>query len=149
MSVNTEIKRYPIIEGWLNMDMEDPHLVGNRCKSCGDFYFPETWVCRNPGCMGKELEKVLFGTRGKLWSFTLNGYEPPKPYVSPGGKFEPYAILVVELPEEKLMIMGPLADGCNYEDLKIGMDMEMILEPLYQDEDGNECIVWKWKPAGS
>jgi uncharacterized OB-fold protein len=137
--------RVPIIKGWLNMDMDDPHLIGNRCKSCGEYYFPKAWICRNPGCISKDLEEVFLSRRGKVWSYTLNCYPPPPPYV-PMDKFVPYAIVVVDLPEEKLMVMGPLADGCEYEDLEIGMDMEMIFEALYRDDEGNEHIIWKWRP---
>jgi uncharacterized OB-fold protein len=54
---------------------------------------------------------------------------------------------VVELPKEKLMIMGPLADGCNYSEIKIGMEMEMVFETLQPDDAGRKQIIWKWKPA--
>ena len=141
----TETKRISVIEGWFTMDLEEPHLIGNRCKLCGDYFFPKTFQCRNPHCRGKELEEVALSRQGKLWSFTNNYYQPPAPYVSPD-PFEPYAIAVVELPMEKLMVIGQLANGYDYEKLAIGMDMELIVESLYEDNLGNEHIIWKWKP---
>jgi uncharacterized OB-fold protein len=145
MNADPSSQRIPIIEDWLNIDMDDPHIIGNRCNSCGEYYFPRAWICRNPGCTRKDLTDVPMSTVGKVWSFTLNYYEPPPPYV-PVGEFKPYAIVVAELLKEKLMVMGPLADGYDYDKLTIGMSVEMILEPLYRDAQGNEVIIWKWKP---
>lgn len=141
----TETKRIPVIEGWFTVDLEEPHLIGNRCKLCGDYFFPKALICRNPHCRGSELEEVALSREGKLWSFTNNYYQPPAPYVSQD-PFEPYAIVVVELPKEKLMIMGQLAKGYDYAKLKIGMNMELIVELLYEDNNRNSHIVWKWKP---
>jgi uncharacterized protein len=145
MNTDPSSQRIPIIEDWLSIDVNDPHIIGNRCSSCGEYYFPKAWICRNPECGRRDLKDVSMSTAGKIWSFTLNYYEPPPPYV-PVGEFKPYAIVVAELLKEKLMVMGPLADGYEYEKLRIGMDVEMILEPLYHDAQGNEVIVWKWKP---
>jgi len=140
--------RIPVIKSWINMEKEDYHLIGNRCKLCGEVFFPKAWICRNPGCSSDKLEDIPISKRGTIWSHTLNYYEPPAPY-KPLKEFEPYAIMVVELPKEKLMIMGPLADGCDYEKIKIGMEMEMVFEALQRDDAGQEQFIWKWKPAGS
>jgi len=139
------IKRVPVVEGWFTLDPEEPHLIGNRCKSCGDYFFPTASNCRNPHCRREELEEVKLSRKGKLWSFTNNYYQPPPPYVPPD-PFEPYAIAVVDLPEEKLMVMGQLAGGYDFEKLEIGMDMELIVEKLYDDDEGNEHVIWKWRP---
>jgi hypothetical protein len=139
-------QQIPVIDGWLHMDMGDPHLIGNRCRACGDFFFPKARLCRNPECGKMDLEDVLLSNRAKVWSFTLNYYQPPPPYV-PKGEFAPYGIVVAELVEEKLMIMAPLADHCEYEQLQFGMDVEMVFEPLYRDAEGNDHIIWKWKPV--
>lgn len=140
--------RIPVIKSWINLEKEDYYLIGNRCKQCGEFFFPKAWICRNPGCSSDKLEDIPISKRGTIWSHTLNYYKPPAPY-KPLKEFEPYAIVVVELPKEKLMIMGPLADGCDYEKIKIGMEMEMVFEALQRDDAGQEQFIWKWKPAGS
>jgi uncharacterized OB-fold protein len=138
--------RIPVIKGWIDMKTEDYHLIGNRCKVCGEHFFPKAWICRNPDCNFDKLEDIPISKRGTIWSHTLNFYEPPAPYVPPK-EFEPYATVVVELPKEKLMIMGPLADGCDYAEIKIGMEVEMIFETLHPDDEGKEQIIWKWKPV--
>ena len=122
-------KHISVIEGWFTTDVRDPRLVGNRCKSCGDYFFPKAFACRNPDCMQDNMEQVLLSNIGKLWSYTNNYYSPPPPYVPPS-PFVPYAVVVVELAEEKLMVMGQLADGYDFSTLEIGMHMELIIEPL-------------------
>jgi hypothetical protein len=32
-------------------------------------------------------------------------------------------------------------------DLKVGMTMELAIEPLYVDDDGEERTVYVWKPV--
>jgi uncharacterized OB-fold protein len=135
----------PAVEGWFDMDPDRPRLIGTRCGDCGTYYFPkETVYCRNPVCASTRLEEVRLSPRGRLWSFTNNCYAPPAPYVS-SDPFVPYAIAAVELEEEKLVVLGQV-DGAGVEDLEAGMEMELTLAPLFE-EDGREVIVWKWRPA--
>jgi len=138
--------RTPAVDGWFTMDERDPHLLGTRCKSCGTYHFPrETFFCRNPGCAGSELEELPLSSRGKLWSFTDNRYPPPPPYVA-GDPFEPYAIAAVELERERLVVLGQVVAGVGTDRLQAGMEMQLALEPLYED-DAQQVVVWKWKPA--
>ena len=83
--------------------------------------------------------------RGKVWSFTDNRYQPPPPYMSPD-PFEPYAIAAVELAEEKMVVLGQLAGGASVDALRVGQDVELVLETLYEDDD-NAYLVWKWQPT--
>lgn len=145
METIAEKKKVPVVAGWHTMDMEKPRLIGNRCKSCGDFFFPKVTSCRNPNCRSDELEEALLSTRGTLWSFTTNFYQPPPPYVSPD-PFVPYTVAVVDLPQEKLMVAGQVVKGFDPERLKVGMGMELVLENLYADDQGVEHVIWKWKP---
>jgi uncharacterized OB-fold protein len=138
--------RVPAIEGWFNMDLGAPHLLGSQCTSCKGFFFPkETMYCRNPSCEGTEFEEVPLSRTGKIWSFTNACYQPPEPYVSPD-PFVPYAIAAVELEREKMVVLGQVARGIDVGELKVGMDVELVLETLYEDED-SEYLVWKWKPV--
>lgn len=136
----------PAIEGWFTTGAE-PHLLGSRCKRCHTYFFPkESFFCKNPSCASDEFEEVELSRHGRVWSYTNGCYQPPAPYVSPD-PFVPYTIVAVELAEEKIIVLGQAALGLGVEDLKVGMEVELVLEPLYRDEDG-EHIVWKWKPAG-
>lgn len=139
-------KKIPVVEGWFNSETAKPYLLGNRCKSCGDYFFPKVISCRNPKCRGKEIAEIPLSTKGTLWSFTTNYYQPPAPYVSPQ-PFVPYTVAVVDLYKEKLMVAGQVAKGVEPETLKVGIEMELIMEALYEDADGTEHIIWKWKPV--
>jgi len=148
MDQTREKKKVPAIEGWFTMDFQVPHLIGTQCQSCQSLFFPkETKFCRNPNCAGTELKEVHLSHRGKLWSFTLNYYKAPPPFVA-AEPFVPYGSAVVELEKEKMMVLGQVAQGVDCSGLKIGMEMELVLEKLYEDEN-KEYLVWKWKPVGS
>jgi hypothetical protein len=137
--------RVPAIEGWFTTT-DAPALVGTRCGACGSFFFPpERALCRNPACVSAELEEVELSRRGKVWSFSVNHYAAPAPYV---GKdpFEPYTVVAVELVDEQMVVLGQLADDVDPAGLKIGDEVEVVVEPLFTDEDGNEHLVWKWRP---
>ena len=148
MEIRAEKKRIAAVEGWFTMDEKKPRLIGTRCKSCGDYFFPRAVNCRNPLCRAQEVEEVFLSRRGRIWSYTVNYYQPPAPYVPPD-PFIPYAVAAVELPEEKMLIQGQVVTGYDYSKLKIGMEMELVIEKLHDDEQGNEVVVWKWKPFNS
>jgi len=140
-------KRVPAVQGWFETDSDEPRLLGSRCKSCKTYFFPkESFYCKNPGCQGNEFEEVRLSRTGKLWSFTNNCYQPPAPYVSPD-PFKPYVVAAVELAEEKMVVLGQVVPEVDVSQLRAGMDMEMVIAKLFEDEE-NEYLVWKWKPAG-
>jgi uncharacterized OB-fold protein len=135
------------IEGWFTTDAE-PHLVGSRCKGCRSYFFPkESLYCRNPGCASSEFDEVELSRTGTVWSFTENCYKPPAPYMSPE-PFAPYTVAAVELAEEKMVVLGQVAAGVPASELKAGMSVELVVEPLYEDDD-TEYVVWKWKPIAA
>jgi uncharacterized protein len=134
------------VEGWFTIDPAAPALLGTRCTTCGTYFFPrESRFCRNPACDGTELEEVPLSRRGKVWSFTDNRYQPPPPYMSPD-PFVPYAIAAVELAEEKMVVLGQLAGGASVDALRVGQEVELVLETLYEDDE-NTYLVWKWQPV--
>ncbi len=138
--------RVAAIEGWFTLDADAPRLLGTRCRDCGTYYFPrENAFCRNPGCGGTDLDEVPLSNRGRVWSFTNNCYAPPAPYVATD-PFEPYAIAAVELEEEKMVVLGQVADGVGVDQLEAGMEMELALGTLFEDDE-NEYLVWKWQPT--
>ncbi len=139
--------RTPAVEGWFTDD-EEPRLLGTRCDACGSYFFPrETSFCRNPECASTELSLVPLSRRGRLWSFTDNRYAPPPPYVA-SDPFEPYAVAAVELEDEKMVVLGQIVPGVDVSTLEAGMDMELVVDKLYEDDE-NEYVVWKWRPAAA
>jgi uncharacterized OB-fold protein len=144
--MSAEKTRVPAVEGWFTLDAEKPQLLGSQCTSCKSFFFPkESLYCRNPACAGTEFADVPLSRTGKIWSFTNAGYQPPPPYI-PADPFVPFAIAAVELEEERMVVLGQVAAGVGVDQLKVGMQVELALETLYED-DATEYMVWKWKPV--
>jgi uncharacterized OB-fold protein len=134
------------IEGWYTMDTDKPALIGSQCAGCGTYFFPkQDQYCKNPVCDSSEFSDVELSRTGKIWSYTNNCYQPPEPYVSPD-PFKPYAIAAVELEKEQMTILGQVVEGVDVDQLKVGMEVELVLETLYQDEEADK-VIWKWKPV--
>jgi len=135
----------PVLDGWFTLD-EKPHLIGTQCTRCGTYYFPrQSLYCKNPACDGEQFEEVKLSRTGKVWSFTNACYQPPEPYVS-ADPFVPYTIAAVELEQEKMIVLGQVVEGVNVSDLKAGMEMELVLAPLSEDEHAVK-LTWKWQPV--
>jgi len=140
-------KQIPCLEGWFTMPPEEPQLIGTKCNSCGDYFFPRVDSCRNPHCSKiKPVEDVLLSRKGKLHSFTVNHYPPPifhKP-----DPFVPYSLGLIELPEG-IRVTSIIGEEYDQDNLKVGMDMEMTIDKLYEDKDGNEVVSWRFLPVSS
>lgn len=132
----------PVLPGSFTLDRNQPHLLGACCKACGTYYFPkQVSFCRNPACNGDAFDEVELSRSGKLWSWTDACYAPPEPFVA-ADPHEPFAIAAVELDKEKMVVLGAVVRGVSAAKLKLGMKMELKLEPL---TDGK--LTWKWSPA--
>ena len=133
------------VEGLFAETANGPRLLGSRCVTCSAPYFPKSPVCHNPECTESKIEDAEFGPTGKLWGFTFQVFPPPPPakYDEP---FKPYPMGFIDL-DDGLRVLGQV----SIEDMtKVAVDMpvEMIIAPLFTDEDGNEVVTWKFQPAG-
>ncbi|HEY7485545.1 MAG TPA: OB-fold domain-containing protein [Streptosporangiaceae bacterium] len=143
-------ERRPAVAGWFTTDPADVRLIGTRCTACGTPYFPRNELaCRNPGCTGpkdgSELAECRLSGRGRLWSYADARYQPPSPYV-PADPFVPYAVAAVELADERMVVLGQVVPEVGVDDLAVGMEMELTLGTLYEDDEA-EYLVWKWRPV--
>jgi uncharacterized protein len=142
----TQKTRVAALEGWFTLDEHTPHLLGSRCRACGTSYFPkQNRFCRNPACEGSEFDEVELSRRGKLWSCTNAAYAPPEPFVA-AEPYVPFAIAAVELEAERMVVLGQVVAGVGPEDLRVGQEMELVLDALSADADV-EKMIWKWKPV--
>jgi len=140
--------RVPAIDGWFTTD-DEPALLGNRCTTCGTVFFPKaSFFCRNPACAGEEFEETKLSRFGRIWSFTDAQYQPPPPYIPRSEDYQPFAIAAVELADEQMVVLGQVADGYTVADLQVGQQVELVVEELFSDGDG-EHVVWKWRPIGA
>jgi len=138
--------RVPAAEDWFTMDEAQPQLMGARGVESGSYFWPTGIATSgNPARPGEAREPALLSRRGRLWSWTTNHYAPPEPYVSPD-PFVPYTVCAVELEAEQMVVLGQLATGADAAQLEVGMSMELVLGPLYEDDE-HEYVVWQWAPA--
>ena len=135
----------PAVEGWFTTGTE-PRLIGSSCTTCGTVVFPRTQgFCRNPACDGSEFADTELSRRGTVWSYTDAQYQPPPPYIPSTDPYVPFALAAVELPEG-IVVLGQVADGYTVEDIKVGDEVELVVETLYADETG-ERTIWRWLPT--
>lgn len=144
MDVTSSPTAVPAIEGWFADIDGQAHLLGNKCTSCGTFTFPPTATfCPSPTCMGQDFHTVPLSHTGTVWSYTDAQYQPPPPYIAPSDPYQPFAIAAVELEAEGMVVMGQLAKGLGVDDVRVGAAVQLVIEPLYSDDD-HEYLVWKW-----
>jgi uncharacterized OB-fold protein len=129
----------------LRLDGPQPALVGNRCGACGEVYFPAARGCTR--CCGTQLAPFDLGHRGRLWSWTVQAFCPKPPYdgVENEADFQPYGVGYVEMAcgvkvESRLTLADPAR-------LRIGMAMDLVLEPYRRDADGTAMHTHAFAPA--
>ncbi len=139
----------PVAEGLFTWP-DAPHLVGGSCLHCGTTTFPTQAAC--PRCTRTTMREVALATRGTLWTWTIQGFEPKSPYAG-DGPFAPYGVGYVEL--------AALADGAaavlvesrltvaDPEELHIGDEVELVIVPFRHDADGRELVTFAFRPACS
>lgn len=120
---------------------EKAHLIGSKCLSCGELYFPRKKKGLCIHCQQRSLEDVLLSSKGKIVSFSVVVQSPA------GGFYKgpvPYAYGVVELPEGVELLS--LFTG-NLGELEVGMEVELVIEKLFDDDEGNEITTYKFIPT--
>ena len=114
-------------------------LVGFRCLDCGVTVFGPAIFCQ--ACTSVNLEAVEMSGKGALYSFTIVRV-PPAGW--PGTV--PYILGQVELTEGPHVLAEVI--GCEPEQLRIGMDMELGLQLVDTGDPSTDKMVYKWRPAG-
>ena len=135
--------RVPVAPGIFTWPSDEPRLIGSRCAACGIVTFPAQDSC--PGCASPEMAQHLLARRGRLWAWTTQEFPPPTPpYAGPtGDAFVPYGVGYVELGDE-VRVETRLT---STEDLRIGIDMELVLVPFRTDDNGNEVVSFAFRPV--
>lgn len=137
-------KPVPIADNLFTWPSDAPQLIGSRCLECDTFTFPLRGSC--PACCSEHVERILLPRRGVLWTWTIQAF-PPKspPYLgaSRPEDFQPYGVGYVQLGqttrvEGRLTVTDPAQ-------LRIGMQMEVVLLPLRIDEAGNEVVTYGFR----
>lgn len=135
-------KTVPIREGLLTLPLcplDQVRLIGSKCNNCGEVMFGETATCGH--CASDDTKQIALSNRGILWTYTIIRHRPPGDYKGPD-PFIPFGEGLVELPEG-IRVLSVI--DCDLDKLEIGMDLELVVEKLFQDEQGNDVIAFKFK----
>lgn len=137
--------RVPVAEGVFTWPSDDPQLIGSRCTACGIVTFPTQDSC--PRCASADMAEHLLARRGRLWAWTTQDFPPPSPpYAGPrGSSFVPFAVGYVELAGE-VKVESRLTET-DPQQLRPGVEMELVLVPFRTDDDGNEVVTFAFRPA--
>lgn len=140
-------KARPIAEGLFTWP-DAPRLLGGSCSECGTTTFPQQASC--PRCTATEMREVPLATRGRLWTWTVQGFEPKSPYAGEG-TFEPYGVGYVELAAEAEGASAVLVETRLTEHgddrLQIGDEMDLLFVPFRHDQDGQQLVTFAFRPA--
>ena len=115
---------------------EKPALIASRCPRCGEHFFPKRAICLACGQVG--LEEAYLTGPGKIWTFTVARMTPPGSLIE-----APYVVAQVELPE-KVIVTSVLSD-CDVDSVRVDMPVELVLEKVKQDEEGNDVVAFKFR----
>mgnify|MGYP006311641559 CR=1 FL=1 len=83
-----------------------------------------------------------------MWTWTIQGFPPKSPpyaITETPETFVPYGVGYVELPggvrvESRLTVNAP-------DRLEIGMPMELVIEKFMEDADGNDIMIFTFRPV--
>jgi len=131
---NIMAKRIPIREGLFTEGPDGGRLLANKCKSCGQVFFPKVAFCFS--CLKENMEDIILSRQGKLFTYTIA-------HMATMHFKPPYSVGYIEMPEG-LRIFSPLK-MVESKPFKIDMDMELSIEELWQEDD-KHIIGYKFKP---
>ena len=129
----------PLREGLFSIPTgpgEKPALIASRCPRCGEHFFPKRAICLACGQVG--LEEAYLTGPGKIWTFTIARMTPPGSLVE-----APYVVAQVELPER--VIVASVLSNCDVDSVRVDMPVELVLEKVKADEEGNDVVAFKFR----
>jgi uncharacterized OB-fold protein len=116
-----------------------PRLLGSRCPACGEHFYPRRHVCAR--CLAEGCEDVVLSPTGTLWTYT---YVHVPLFAKKDVKVDAYGVGQVDLPEgpriQAILVGGP-------GDFEIGMALELDTETLRQTDEGDDVVIYRFRPV--
>jgi scaffold protein (connect acetoacetyl-CoA thiolase and HMG-CoA synthase) len=135
-------KQIPIEEGLFHVPSspdDKPYLIGSKCSTCGNVTWPKREVC--PRCVKKgTMSEYHIYCRGRLNTFSIVNAALP-------GFKAPSIQAYVDLddgPRIWSLITGIDPDPAL---LKIGMELELVVDRVREDPGGNEIMSYQFRPV--
>ena len=99
------------------------------------------WCLHRDGALGR---------RGTLWTWTVQSYPPKAPpfagNVDPA-TFKPFGVGYINI-DDQLLVESRLTIS-DPDELEIGMELELVLDPLYINDAGDEVVTFAFGPVGT
>jgi uncharacterized OB-fold protein len=140
--MSEEKKAIPFHEGmWITGSDGKVKLLGSKCPSCSEVFFPRkiNSVCTN--CQHEGLENVELSDEGRIKCYTSSMQAPA------GGYYHgpvPYHFGLIDL-DDGVRVESHI--GGVFESLKVGMRVKLAIFTLYTDEGGNQIQAYQFRPA--
>ena len=131
--IRADYFRIPESEG------DPPEILGTRCRSCGESFFPRRVVCAK--CLSRDTEPAVLSPYGTLYSFTFVHF--PMFGSTNAEHMGGYGVGQVDLPEGP-RIQVPLAG--TLDDYRVGQKVVAELEPLRDDDSGRQVMILRFRP---
>ncbi len=103
---------------------KDGRLAIQRCRGCRRYFHPPVTVCTR--CYGTDLGFEPVSGHGHIYSRTImhdprmRGFE----------EAVPFAIIIVELVEQRGLFLVSNLPGASIEDVEIGAEVQVMFEPM-------------------
>jgi uncharacterized protein len=134
--------RIPVEDGLFHIpssQADAPYLIGTKCRECGNVTFPKRLVC--PHCVKKgTMEEHRIYGRGKLNTYSIVNAALP-------GFKAPSIQAYVDLDEGPRIWSLITGVEPSHDKLRIGMPLELVVEKVREDSQGNELMSYQFKPA--
>ena len=136
------VQRVSVTEARLKISEDGTRgvLLGKKCQDCGQTFFGAPQFCLK--CTSANLKPVELTSEGVVTTYTIVRQAPP------GWQGDvPYLLATVRVPEGP-HIASEVVD-CPEEDLKVGLAVELTMRVGGTDKNGNEVVIYKWRPRPS
>jgi uncharacterized protein len=130
-------KQVPIVD-YLVLDDGAPHLVANRCDTCGALYFDRRNACAK--CSGRSFSKERLADDGKVRSFTIVHRAAP-------GVPTPYVSAIVDLSGGGVVKANVLNVEPSPDHVRFGMDVRLTTTVAGVDDEGTEAVQFGYEPG--
>ncbi|MFC5604704.1 Zn-ribbon domain-containing OB-fold protein [Sporosarcina koreensis] len=133
----------PVMDGlWKVQEDGQPKLIGSRCTSCGEVFFPKKEMNFCAHCHKNTVSEIAFSGAGRLIAFTKVERQPAGGFYK--GKV-PYLYGIVQL-EEGVNIYSHLIEDSS---LAIGGKVELVIDKFYEEADYRDVMIFKFQAKQS
>ena len=124
---------------------DEPALIGTECTGCAAVTFPTQERC--PRCGGDAMQERLLPRRGRLVSWTTQGFPPIVPYAgdATGKSFKPFGVGLVEL-DDVVRVEARLTES-DPAHLIFDAEVELRIVPFYKDDNGDTILTFAFAPV--